>query len=68
MRLEESYGGDAVAKRADRHDRHDQPDQHRAERARQVRGLLLLALAALLFAVLRAGVGRVFTPGWWRLW
>ena len=42
--------------------------RHDAERARQVRGLLLLALAALLFAVLRAGVGQVFTPGWWRLW
>jgi hypothetical protein len=34
----------------------------------QVRGLILLALAALLFAVVWAGVGRVFTPGWWRLW
>jgi hypothetical protein len=33
-----------------------------------VHGLLLLAVAALLFAVLRAGVGRVFTSGWWRLW
>jgi hypothetical protein len=33
-----------------------------------MRGLVLLALVALLFAVLRAGVGRVFTPGWWRLW
>ncbi len=38
------------------------------ERRRQVRGLLLLAVAALVFAVLRAGVHRVFTVGWWRLW
>jgi hypothetical protein len=38
------------------------------ERRRQVRGLLLLAAAAILFAILRAGVHRVFTVGWWRLW
>ena len=38
------------------------------ERRRQVRGLLLLALAAIVFAILRAGVYRVFTTGWWRLW
>jgi len=37
-------------------------------RRRQLRGLLLLALAAILFAILRAGVHRVFTAGWWRLW
>jgi hypothetical protein len=38
------------------------------ERRRQVRGLLLLALAAIVFAILRSGVRRVFTVGWWRLW
>ena len=38
------------------------------ERRRQVRGLLLLAVAAILFAILRAGRHNVFTPGWWRLW
>jgi hypothetical protein len=38
------------------------------ERRRQIRGLLLLALAAIVFAILRAGVHRVFTAGWWRLW
>ncbi len=38
------------------------------ERRRQVRGLLLLALAAIVFAILRAGLHRVFTTGWWRLW
>jgi hypothetical protein len=37
-------------------------------RRRQLRGLLLLALAAILFAILRAGIHRVFTAGWWRLW
>lgn len=53
MLWRESDGGEAVARRA------DQPDQCGAERVRQVCGLILLALA---------GVGRVFTPGWWRLW
>ena len=38
------------------------------ERRRQVRGLLLLALAAIVFGILRAGVHNVFTRGWWRLW
>jgi len=38
------------------------------ERRSQVRGLVWLALAAIVFAILRAGVHRVFTPGWWRLW
>ncbi len=38
------------------------------ERRRQVRGLLLLAVAILIFSLLRAGVHAVFTPGWWRLW
>lgn len=38
------------------------------ERRRQVRGLLLLALAALAFAVVRFGPHRVFPAGWWRLW
>jgi len=38
------------------------------ERRRQVRGLLLLALALLLFSILRFGVHNIFTPGWWRLW
>lgn len=38
------------------------------ERRRQVRGLLLLAMLVVLFSILRAGVHRVFTVGWWRLW
>ncbi len=38
------------------------------ERRRQIRGLLLLAVAAIVFAILRAGIHNVFTAGWWRLW
>jgi hypothetical protein len=37
-------------------------------RRQQLRGLLFLALAAIFFAILRAGMHRVFTAGWWRLW
>ena len=44
-----------------------QTQLHR-ERRRQIRGLVFLAIAALFFAIFRAGVHRVFTPGWWRLW
>ena len=40
----------------------------RHERRRHTRGLLLLALAAIVFAIVRAGAHRVFTQGWWRLW
>ncbi len=40
-----------------------------AERRRQVRGLMLLAIAVLVFSLLRAGLHTIFTPrGWWRLW
>jgi hypothetical protein len=39
-----------------------------AERRRHVRGLLLLAIAAIVFGILRAGTHRVFTHGWWRVW
>ncbi len=42
--------------------------RRRMERESQVRGLLLLALAAILFAILRAGLHPVFPAGWWRLW
>ena len=38
------------------------------ERRRHVRGLLLLAVVAIVFAILRAGIHNVFTVGWWRLW
>ena len=45
---------------------HDTPEH--LERRRQVRGLLLLAVVAIAFAILRAGLHRAFTAGWWRLW
>lgn len=45
-----------------------QTAREQIERRRQVRGLLLLAAAAIVFAILRAGWHRVFTAGWWRLW
>lgn len=38
------------------------------ERGQQIRMLLVLALAAIIFSVLRAGIFRVFTVGWFRLW
>ena len=44
------------------------PDAAEQLKRRQLRGLLLLALAAIIFAILRAGGHRVFTAGWWRLW
>ena len=44
------------------------PGPHVIERQRQVRGLLLIAAAALAFAVWRAGGLHAFNPGWWRLW
>ncbi len=44
------------------------PERFRIERRRQLRGLILLAIAVLVFSILRAGVSHVFTAGWWRLW
>ncbi len=38
------------------------------ERRSQLRGLLLLAIVAIVFLVLRYGPGQIFTAGWWRLW
>ncbi len=38
------------------------------ERRRQARGLLLIALVILVLSIFRAGIHRVFTQGWWRLW
>ena len=52
--------------------RRDSQEEPRAaeiqERRRQVRGLLLIAVVILILSILRAGVHRVFTQGWWRLW
>ncbi len=38
------------------------------ERRSQLRFLLIAALAAILFAIVRAHPSRIFNPGWWRLW
>lgn len=56
----------------------EQPRQQQArrearhnERRRQLRGLLLLAIAVLVFSLIRASLSpgqHLFTPGWWRLW
>jgi hypothetical protein len=35
-------------------------------RQRQIAGLLLLALAVLIVALVRAHQGDLFPPGWWR--
>jgi hypothetical protein len=42
------------------------PEWH--ERRRQTRGLLMLAVAAIVFTIDRAGIHNVFTRGWWRFW
>ena len=35
------------------------------ERRSMIRGLILLVMIAVLVCMIRAGFGRVFTPGWW---
>jgi hypothetical protein len=42
--------------------------RRQTERRRQIRGLYLLAIAVLIFSLLRAGAHTIFMPGWWRLW
>ncbi len=44
----------------------DHRETEQQERRSQLRGLIYLAVAVLLFSLLRAGVHRVFTTGWWR--
>lgn len=43
-------------------------EAERLERKQQVRTLLVLALLAMLFSIVRVGAARVFTTGWLRLW
>lgn len=43
-------------------------ERQHEERRRQARGLILLAVLVLIASLLRFGVHRVFTQGWWRLW
>jgi hypothetical protein len=38
------------------------------ERRSMARGLLLLAATILLLSLARAGLARVFVPGWWHQW
>ncbi len=43
-------------------------DRRRLEHRSVLRGLILLALAALILSLLRAGSDRAFPAGWWRQW
>ena len=38
------------------------------QRRSTTRGLILLGLIVLLASIARAGIHRVFLPGWWRHW
>lgn len=37
-------------------------------RRRQIGGLLLLLAMIVAGSIVHAGAGRVFPPGWWRVW
>ncbi len=43
-------------------------ERETAEHRSLLRALILLAAAALLFSIARAGLERVFVQGWWRQW
>ena len=54
-----------------RHDDASHREARQRERRRQLRGLLLLAIAVLVFSLIRASMSpgqHLFNPGWWRLW
>jgi len=36
------------------------------ERRSMVRGLIFLAVVVIVLSIVRAGLERVFVPGWWR--
>ncbi len=38
------------------------------ERRSLVRGLLVIVAVVLVLSIARAGLYRVFVPGWWRQW
>lgn len=42
-------------------------EREQVERRSVVRGLILIILLVLAASMLRAGLGRVFVHGWWRL-
>ncbi len=50
-------------KRAARRD-----EQRRLFRRNQAIGVLLIALAVLVYRLLRTPSGWIFPQGWWRLW
>jgi hypothetical protein len=41
-------------------------DRETIERHSVVRGLLVMAVVVLIASIVRAGLDRVFVPGWWR--
>ena len=43
-------------------------ERERREQRSLMRGLLMLVLLVLLVSIARAGLDRVFVPGWWRQW
>jgi hypothetical protein len=40
----------------------------RREQQSLLRGLILIAFVILIASLWRAGLGRLFVPGWWRQW
>ena len=40
----------------------------RLEQRSLLRGLILLAVVILIASLARAGLNRLFVPGWWREW
>jgi hypothetical protein len=40
----------------------------RLEQRSLLRGLILLAVVIVIVSLVRAGLGRLFVPGWWREW
>jgi hypothetical protein len=43
-------------------------EREQIERRSMLRGLILLAMVVLALSMARAGMDRVFVPGWWRQW
>jgi hypothetical protein len=40
----------------------------RLEQRSLLRGLILLAVVILIVSLVKAGLDRLFVPGWWREW
>lgn len=41
-------------------------EREKTERRSVVRGLILMSVLVLVGSIVRAGLDRVFVPGWWR--